>query len=77
MSTLGDMSVKILILTIARQAYILITILYLIYSLLYAYQQNFKTLYRWLENRDGLILKGDRTEPLTVLRLADLLEAEC
>jgi len=37
---------------------------------------DFKTLYGWLEDRDGLILKGDRREPrepLIVLRLSDLV----
>ncbi len=32
-------------------------------------------LYGWLRERDGLILKGDRKEPLVVLRLEDLLKA--
>ena len=32
-------------------------------------------LYGWLKERDGLILKGDRCEPLVVLRLEDLLKA--
>ncbi len=35
---------------------------------------DFKTLYGWLEHRDGLILKGDRKEPLAVFRLSDLLK---
>ncbi len=38
-------------------------------------RRDFATLYKWLEHRDGLILKADRKEPLMVLRLADLLNA--
>ncbi|MDQ3399282.1 MAG: hypothetical protein M3511_16260 [Deinococcota bacterium] len=38
-------------------------------------RKDFKTLYKWLERRDGLILKGDRKEPLVVLRLVDLVRA--
>ncbi len=38
-------------------------------------RRDFKTLYKWLEHRDGLILKGDRKEPLVVLRLVDLVRA--
>jgi hypothetical protein len=30
----------------------------------------FGTLYRWLDERDVLILKGDRQEPLAVVRLS-------
>ncbi len=36
-------------------------------------RKDFKTLYDWLEHRDGLILKADRKEPLIVMRLNDLL----
>jgi Holliday junction resolvase len=36
-------------------------------------RKEFKTLYGWLEQRDALILKGDRREPLVVMRLQDLL----
>ena len=36
-------------------------------------RRDFKTLYGWLEGRDGLILKADRKEPLAVFRLSDLL----
>ncbi len=32
-------------------------------------------LYTWLMNRDALILKADRKEPLMVLRLSDFLKA--
>lgn len=32
------------------------------------------TLYSWLEGRDGLIVKGDRKEPLIVCRLEDFLK---
>ena len=35
---------------------------------------DFKTLYGWLEHRDGLILKGDRKEPLMVLTLENFLK---
>ena len=31
-------------------------------------------LYAWLEDRDALIVKADRQEPLITMRLADLLE---
>ena len=31
-------------------------------------------LYAWLEDRDALIVKADRQEPLIAMRLADLLE---
>jgi len=34
---------------------------------------DFKTLYGWLQDRDGLILKGDRREPLIVMKLQTLL----
>ncbi len=34
----------------------------------------FATLYKWLEHRDALVLKGDRREHLVVLRLADFLK---
>lgn len=34
---------------------------------------NFTTLYNWLENRDALVLKADRREPLLVVRLSDAL----
>ena len=37
---------------------------------------DFKTLYGWLENRDALILKGDRQEALLVVRLKDVLELQ-
>jgi Holliday junction resolvase len=37
-------------------------------------RKDFKTLYNWLEQRDGLVLKADRKEPLMVLRLSDVLE---
>ena len=37
-------------------------------------RKDFKTLYGWLEHRDGLILKADRKEPLAVFRLSDLLK---
>lgn len=37
-------------------------------------RKDFKTLYGWLENRDALILKADRKDPLLVLRLDDVLE---
>ena len=37
-------------------------------------RHDFKTLYGWLEQRDGLILKGDRKEPLMVLTLANFLK---
>jgi hypothetical protein len=30
----------------------------------------FGTLYRWLDNRDVLIVKGDHKEPLVILRLS-------
>jgi hypothetical protein len=30
----------------------------------------FETLYRWLIDRDGLIIKADRKEPLLVIRLS-------
>lgn len=36
-------------------------------------RRQFKTLYSWLEHRDALIVKGDRQEPLAVIRLHDLL----
>lgn len=36
-------------------------------------RKDFRTLYGWLEGNDALILKGDRQEPLVVMRLADLL----
>ena len=36
-------------------------------------RKDFKTLYSWLEDRDALILKGDRREPLLILRLDDAL----
>ncbi len=38
-------------------------------------RRDFATLYKWLQHRDALILKGDRREHLVVLRLADLLNA--
>jgi Holliday junction resolvase len=38
-------------------------------------RKDFKTLYKWLEHRDALILKADRKEPLMVLRLTDFLKA--
>lgn len=37
-------------------------------------RKDFATLYGWLEGRDALILKGDRKEPLIVIRLEDVLE---
>lgn len=37
---------------------------------------DFKTLYGWLEARDALILKGDRRDPLLVVRLKDILELQ-
>ena len=36
-------------------------------------RKDFATLYGWLENRDALILKADRKEPLAVLKLSELL----
>ncbi len=38
-------------------------------------RRDFATLYKWLEHRDALVLKGDRREHLVVLRLGDLLNA--
>lgn len=37
-------------------------------------RKDFATLHRWLEHRDGLVLKADRREPLMVLRLGDFLK---
>lgn len=37
-------------------------------------RKDFATLYGWLEGRDALILKGDRKEPLIVLKLEDVLK---
>ncbi len=37
-------------------------------------RRDFATLHKWLQHRDGLILKADRKEPLMVLRLADFLK---
>jgi Holliday junction resolvase len=37
-------------------------------------RQDFATLHKWLEHRDGLVLKADRKEALMVLRLADFLK---
>jgi Holliday junction resolvase len=37
-------------------------------------RKEFKTLYGWLENRDALILKGDRQPALMVLPLERFLE---
>jgi Holliday junction resolvase len=37
-------------------------------------RKDFKTLHAWLERRDAVILKGDRKEPLMVLRLVDFLK---
>ncbi len=37
-------------------------------------RKDFTTLYSWLTGRDALILKGDRNDPLVVLRLDDVLE---
>ena len=34
---------------------------------------DFKTLHSWLTDRDALILKADRKEPLAVLKLSELL----
>lgn len=39
-------------------------------------RKDFKTLYNWLEQRDALILKADRKEPLLVLRLTDFLKCK-
>lgn len=36
-------------------------------------RKDFATLYGWLENRDALILKADRKEPLRVVKLANAL----
>lgn len=36
-------------------------------------RKDFATLYGWLKDRDALILKADRKDPLVVLRLADVL----
>jgi Holliday junction resolvase len=36
-------------------------------------RRDFATLYKWLERRDGLILKADRKEHLVVLRLVDFI----
>jgi hypothetical protein len=33
----------------------------------------FRSLYRWLEDRDGLVIGADRKPPLVVLRLQDYL----
>ncbi len=38
-------------------------------------RRDFKTLYKWLQHRDALVLKGDRREHLVVLRLVDFLKA--
>lgn len=35
---------------------------------------DFKTLYGWLEPNNALVIKGDRQEPLLVIRLRDALE---
>jgi Holliday junction resolvase len=37
-------------------------------------RKDYKTLYDWLEDRDGLVLKADRKEALIVMRLDDLLD---
>lgn len=37
-------------------------------------RRDFSTLYGWLDERDGLILKADRKDPLLVVRLEDMLE---
>ncbi len=37
-------------------------------------RRDFATLYGWLEGRDALVLKGDRKDPLLVLRLSSALE---
>lgn len=37
-------------------------------------RRDFKTLYDWLEHRDGLVLKADRRDALIVLRLIDFLK---
>lgn len=37
-------------------------------------RKDFATLYGWLQDRDGLVLKADRKEPLLVLRLDTALE---
>ncbi len=37
-------------------------------------RKEFKTIYSWLGEKDGLILKGDRQPALVVLRLEDLLK---
>ena len=37
-------------------------------------RRDFATLYGWLTGRDALILKGDRNDPLLVMRLTDALD---
>jgi hypothetical protein len=37
-------------------------------------RRDFATLYGWLTGRDALILKGDRKDPLLVVRLSSALE---
>jgi Holliday junction resolvase len=37
-------------------------------------RKNFATLHAWLDERDALVLKADRSEPLLVVRLNTLLE---
>lgn len=36
-------------------------------------RKDFATLYKWLDDRDALVLKANRREPLLIVRLADIL----
>lgn len=37
-------------------------------------RKDFATLHKWIQHRDGLVLKADRKEALVVLRLVDFLK---